>query len=163
MNYHNITHDDMLNGEGLRTVLWVSGCIHACDGCHNRVTWDENSGIPFDGDAKEEIFDSLSKDYIAGITFSGGDPFYPGNRETILSLAKEIKEKFPDKTIWAYTGFTFDKVKDLEVINYLDVLVDGPFKKELLSPNKHWVGSSNQRIVDVKESMKEGHVVIKKD
>ena len=94
MQYHNITKDDMLNGDGLRVVLWVAGCGHACPGCHNPVTWDENGGLPFDEAAKQELFDELSKDYVAGVTFSGGDPLYPASREQIGALAQEIRADY---------------------------------------------------------------------
>ena len=95
MRYHNITRDDMLNGDGLRVVLWVAGCNHCCKECQNPVTWDPNGGLPFDQAAKQELFDQLEKSYISGVTFSGGDPLYPGNRMEITALAKEIREKFP--------------------------------------------------------------------
>ena len=147
MNYHNITHDDMLNGDGLRVVLWVAGCTHHCKNCQNPETWDINGGIPFDNEAKEEIFNDLKKDYISGITFSGGDPLHPKHRKQVLELAKEIKEKFPTKTVWCYTGFLYEEVKDIENLKYIDVLVDGEFKEELKDVNLPWVGSSNQRII----------------
>lgn len=147
MNYHNITKDDMLNGEGLRVVLWVAGCEHHCKGCHNPITWDENGGLLFDKAAKQEIFEELKKDYVSGITFSGGDPLHIKNRTDITVLAKEIKEIFPSKTIWLYTGYTYEAVKDLEIISYLDVLVDGKFVKELADVNYHWAGSTNQKII----------------
>lgn len=147
MNYHNITHDDMLNGDGLRVVLWVAGCTHHCKNCQNPETWDINGGIPFDKEAKEEIFNELKKDYISGITFSGGDPLHPKHRKQVLELAKEIKEKFPTKTVWCYTGFLYEEVKDIENLKYIDVLVDGEFKEELKDVNLPWVGSSNQRII----------------
>ena len=104
MRYHNITKDDMLNGDGLRVVLWVAGCGHHCKGCQNPITWDPNGGIPFDDAAKAEIFEQLDKDYISGITFSGGDPLYEANRADVTALAKEIKERYPKKDIWVYTG-----------------------------------------------------------
>lgn len=144
MRYHNITKDDMLNGDGLRVVLWVAGCEHHCKGCQNPLTWDPNGGVLFDDKAKEEIFIELKKDYISGITFSGGDPMHPANREEILLLAKWIKSEFPDKTIWCYTGYLFEQVKDLPVIDYIDVLVDGPFVQELADVNYKWAGSTNQ-------------------
>lgn len=147
MNYHNITKDDMLNGDGLRVVLWVAGCEHHCKGCHNPITWDENGGLLFDKAAKQEIFEELKKDYVSGITFSGGDPLHIKNRTDITVLAKEIKEIFPSKTIWLYTGYTYEAVKDLEIISYLDVLVDGKFVKELSDVNYHWAGSTNQKII----------------
>lgn len=147
MNYHNITHEDMLNGDGLRVVLWVAGCTHHCKNCQNPETWDINGGIPFDKDAKEEIFNDLKKDYISGITFSGGDPLHPKHRKEVLDLAKEIKEKFPNKTVWCYTGFLYEEVKDIENLKYVDVLVDGEFKEELKDVILPWVGSSNQRVI----------------
>ena len=146
MNYHNITYEDMLNGEGLRVVLWVAGCNHNCKGCHNPETHDINSGIPFDQKAKEELFDYLNKEYIDGITFSGGDPLHPNNRETVTNLAKEIKIS-TNKTIWLYTGYIYEQIKNLEVMNYIDVLVEGPFILELKDDNLEWRGSSNQRII----------------
>ena len=154
MNYHNITHDDMLNGTGLRVVLWVAGCSHKCEGCQNPVTWDEYGGIPFDKAAEEELFKYLSKPYIEGITFSGGDPLFENNRFEILRLVKEITEKFPDKNIWVYTGYEWESVRNSEIMNYVDVLVDGKFVKALADNELHWRGSSNQRVIDVKESLK---------
>ncbi len=162
MRYHNITHDDMLNGDGLRTVLWVSGCTHHCEECQNPITWDINGGIPFDEAAESELFKSLDKDYISGITFSGGDPLHPQNREEITRLAKKFKQIHPEKTAWLYTGFIWEDVKDLEIMKYLDVLVDGPYKKELRDPQLHWKGSSNQRVIDVQQSLKDS-VVLHKD
>ena len=105
MNYHNITTDDMLNGDGLRVVLWTAGCTHKCEGCHNPITWDVQGGLLFDDNAKTEIFHELEKDYISGITFSGGDPLHPANCQAITDLAKELRSRFPQKTIWLYTGF----------------------------------------------------------
>ena len=150
MNYHNIKHDDMLNGDGIRVTLFVSGCNHHCKGCHNPQTWDFNSGILFDEDAKEEIFEELSKDYISGLTLSGGDPLAPQNRDEILKLCKEIKEKFPNKNIWCYTGYLYEQVKDLPIMNYIDILVDGPFMVDLLDVDFPFRGSTNQRIINLK-------------
>lgn len=160
MRYHNITKDDMLNGDGLRVVLWVAGCSHGCKGCHNPVTWDANGGLPFDEDAKQEIFDELDKDYISGITFSGGDPLHAANVEGVTSLAKEIREKYPDKTIWLYTGYTWKEIREWEILQYLDVLVDGRFEEEKKDTTLHWKGSSNQLVIDVKQSIKTGEVVL---
>ena len=112
MRYHNITKDDMLNGDGLRVVLWVAGCGHHCKGCQNPITWDPNGGIPFDDAAKAEIFEQLDKDYISGITFSGGDPLYEANRADVTALAKEIKERYPKKDIWVYTGYEWESTID---------------------------------------------------
>lgn len=160
MNYHNITKEDMLNGTGLRTVLWVSGCDHNCLGCQNPETHPEDSGILFDTDAEEELFESLKPDYIEGITFSGGDPLYPKNRTTITRLAKKVKQLYPNKNIWLYTGFLFEDIKDLEIVQFLDVIVDGEFVIKLKDNKLHWKGSSNQRVIDVKESLRCGKVVL---
>ena len=160
MNYHNITKDDMLNGDGLRVVLWVSGCTHCCDGCQNPETWDLSSGIEFDKAAHDELFEALKPDYVSGITFSGGDPLHPFNREEILALAKELKEKMPEKTVWLYTGFLWEEVKDAIDLSNIDVLVDGEFKQELNDNNLKWIGSSNQRIIDVQATLKEGNIVL---
>lgn len=160
MRYHNITKDDMLNGDGLRVVLWVSGCSHGCRGCHNPVTWDPNGGLEFDEEAKEEVFTELEKDYISGITFSGGDPLYYANRPEVLKLAQEIREKFPQKTIWLYTGFTWETIKELEIMEYLDVLVDGEFIQEQKDTMLHWRGSANQRVIDVPATRKSGQVIL---
>lgn len=152
MRYHNITTDDMKNGDGLRVVLWVSGCRHHCEGCQNRVTWNPEDGLLFDADAKEEIFHELEKSHITGLTLSGGDPLFPDNISEITELAKEVKERFPDKTIWLYTGDTWEDVKSLPVMQYVDIVIDGMFKKELLNTQLPWRGSSNQRIIDVKKN-----------
>ena len=160
MNYHNITKDDMLNGDGLRAVLWVSGCTHCCDGCQNPETWELSSGIEFDKAAYDELFEALAPDYISGITFSGGDPLHPFNREEVLKIAKEIKEKMPEKTVWLYTGFLFEEIKDVIDLTNIDVLVDGEFKQELNDNNLKWVGSSNQRIIDVQATLKEGNIIL---
>lgn len=151
MFYHDITKDDMKNGDGLRVVLWVSGCSHRCQGCHNPITWDPEDGILFDEAAKAELFEELSKDYISGITFSGGDPLYEGNVSEITALSQEIKEQFPDKTIWLYTGYCYDEIKHLELIKYIDVLVDGPFELDKKDDKLPWRGSSNQQVLYLKK------------
>lgn len=154
MNFHNITKCDMLNGDGLRVVLWVSGCDHHCKGCHNPQTHDPDSGILFDPDAKKELFDELENDWCDGVTFSGGDPLYEGNRFTIFKLINEIKDKYPDKTIWLYTGYTMDKVRKIvpnDILSKIDVVVDGPFIKSLKDSSLRFRGSSNQNINYIKE------------
>ena len=160
MRYHNITKDDMLNGDGLRVVLWVAGCDHCCKDCQNPITWDPNGGLEFDQAAKDELFESLSKDYISGITFSGGDPLFYGNREEVTSLAAEIRQKFPDKTIWMYTGFVYETIADLPVLEDVDVLVDGEFIVQKKDPQLYWRGSKNQRVIDVPASKKQGKVIL---
>lgn len=160
MRYHNITKDDMLNGDGLRVVLWVAGCSHHCKGCQNPITWDPNGGIPFDDAAKAEIFEQLDKDYISGITFSGGDPLYAANREDVTALAKEIKERYPDKDIWIYTGYEWESVCDLEIMAYADVVVDGRFILSQRDVTLEWKGSPNQRVIDVKKTKERGKIVL---
>ena len=150
----------MLNGDGLRVVLWVSGCSHKCKGCHNPITWDPKCGLEFDESARNEIFTELDKNYIHGITFSGGDPLNPANRATILDLIKDIKTKYPTKSIWLYTGYLWDEVKYLDIVQYVDILIDGKFVEELKDNNLHWKGSSNQNVIDVKKSLRTGEIVI---
>lgn len=154
MRYHNITKDDMLNGDGLRAVLWLSGCEHKCKNCQNPITWDICGGLLFDEAAKEELFEALEPDYISGITFSGGDPLHIQNREEVGRLIEEIHNKFPEKTIWVYTGYLWKDVKELWFMKYVDVLVDGPFVEELKDVTLHWKGSSNQRVINAKDTLK---------
>ncbi len=163
MRYHNITHDDMLNGEGLRTVLWVSGCTHHCPNCQNPITWDINGGLPFDDGAERELFQELAKGYISGLTFSGGDPLHPDNRAEVTRLAKKFKEKYPNKNIWLYTGYLWEQISNLEIVQYLDVVIDGKFMEELKDNQLEWKGSSNQRTIDVKATLEKGEVVLYKD
>ena len=155
MRYHDITKDDMKNGDGLRAVLWVSGCEHACPGCQNPVTWDPDDGLIFDDKAKEALFEILGRDYISGLTLSGGDPLFPGNRSDVLGLLKEVNALFPQKTIWCYTGYTYEEVKDLEHLKYIDVLVDGKFVESLKDNKYEWAGSTNQRVIRLNEMTKE--------
>lgn len=164
MNYHNIIHDDMNNGNGIRVTVFLSGCSHHCKDCQNPQTWNKYSGIEFDDKAKEEIFNELSKDYIKGITFSGGDPLYDSNSYEVFLLCQEIKEKFPTKDIWLYTGYTFEEIKKVrekfKVITMIDVLVDGKFDYKLKNVNLHWVGSSNQRVINVQETLKQNKIIL---
>ena len=146
----------MRNGDGLRVVLWVAGCSHCCKGCQNPLTWDPDGGLLFDQEAKQEIFEQLDKSYISGITFSGGDPLHRANIDGVRSLAKEIREKYPEKTIWLYTGYDWEQIYTDPVIPYLDVIVDGEFKQELKDNTLYWKGSSNQRVIDVKKTLESG-------
>lgn len=162
MNYHNILHDNMLNGEGLRVVLFVSGCERHCKGCQNPETWNPNSGIPFGAEEVSEIYMSLEESYISGLTLVGGEPLLPCNRELLTELCKEVKADFPEKTIWCYTGYKYEEVKDLPIMEYIDVLLDGEFIQELADPKLEWVGSSNQRIIDIKKSREAGEIILYK-
>lgn len=159
MNYMNITHCDMLNGDGLRTVLWVSGCNHNCKNCQNPFSHNCQTGILFDEKAKNELFKDLENDWCSGVTFSGGDPLHENNRETIIELSKEIKEKYPSKNIWLYTGYTWNEIVDSvsmqPILKYVDVVVDGPYIEELRDINLKWRGSSNQNIIAVKRRIEQ--------
>lgn len=178
MNYLKIEHSDICNGDGLRVTLWCSGCSHKCHNCQNPQTWNVDSGILFDELAAVELLEELSKDYISGVTFSGGDPLHEQNINEILSLINEIRTLFPSKTIWLYTGFTWEQIMhpvvtdDLnlerdkiietrkEIIRNVDVLIDGGYIDELRDITLKWRGSSNQRVIDVKQSLKQGKVVL---
>lgn len=154
MRYHNITKDDMLNGDGLRVVLWVAGCSHCCKECHNPITWDPDGGLLFDEAAKQEIYEQLDQDYISGITFSGGDPLHSANRLDVRNFMAEIKEKYPDKTIWLYTGYEWKDIWHYPLMKYVDVVVDGEFVAECKDAKLLWKGSSNQKVIDVQETLK---------
>ena len=160
MRYHNITKDDMLNGDGLRVVLWVAGCTHHCIGCQNPVTWDINGGIEFDGSAKKELFAELDKDYISGITLSGGDPLHTRNRADVGCLIEEIAREYPNKTIWVYSGYEWRDVKDLPFMKYVDILVDGRFIEKYKDNTIPWRGSTNQKVINVKKSLETGKTVL---
>lgn len=146
MNIHGIEYDSMLNGDGLRAVVWVSGCNHKCKGCQNPQTWPVNSGRRLNLTDISELRRYLKNDYAAGITFSGGDPLHPANRRMVCAMAKYFKQRFPDKTIWLYTGYLYEEVKDLPVFEYVDVVVDGEFVQELADVTYHWAGSTNQTV-----------------
>ena len=164
MNYHNITKDDMLNGEGLRVVLWVSGCEMRCIGCHNPETHPANSGVLFDEQAENELFEALKPDYIDGITFTGGHPLMECNRPMIFLLVNKFRDLYPNKTIWLYTGYTWEEIQSMPdakvIVDQIDVLVDGKFILYLKDNNLEWCGSSNQRVIDVKKSLDKGEVVL---
>lgn len=143
----------MLNGDGLRVVLWVAGCSHCCKGCHNPVTWDPDGGLLFDERARKEIFDQLDKSYISGLTFSGGDPLHAANRPGVQKLAKEVKEKYPKKPIWLYTGALWEQIYTDPAMQYLDVIVDGEFIQAQKDNTLLWKGSKNQRVIDVQATL----------
>ena len=151
MNYHGITLTSFNNGEGMRTVLWVAGCDHHCKGCQNAYSWDANGGKLFDVAARNELFKAANRTWIDGLTLSGGDPLHPANREDVAALARDFKAEFPKKNIWLYTGYTYEDVKDLEVMKYIDVVVDGKFEESLADTNYKYAGSTNQRIIRVNE------------
>lgn len=162
MFYHNIVKNDMLNGDGLRVTLFVSGCSHNCPNCQNPQTHSPTSGIEFDVSALSEIFEQLDQNYISGLTLSGGDPLYCDNRAKIYYICNKVKQLYSNKTIWLYTGFRWEEIKDLLLLKYVDVLVDGRFIEALKdnTENCKWRGSSNQKIIDVQKSLKEKEVIL---
>jgi anaerobic ribonucleoside-triphosphate reductase activating protein len=149
MNFHGLEKDSMLNGDGLRVVLWVSGCENKCKGCQNPQTWPLDSGKEFKIEDEMDLYIELGKPHISGITFSGGDPLHPDNRETIGKLIMSIKSWFPSKTIWLYTGYRFEDIMCLPFIWLCDVIVDGKFIEELKDVNYPWAGSTNQRVIRI--------------
>ena len=162
MNYAALKKFDIANGPGVRVSLFVSGCRHHCKNCFNREAWDFDFGKPFTKQTEEEILAELNKDYIKGLSLLGGEPFEPENRAALTQLLKRVREKYPEKTVWCYTGFEFEKLSDQtarEMLSLIDVLVDGKFVEELKSPDLIFRGSSNQRIIDVKKSLEAGEVI----
>lgn len=162
MNYLKIDTCNMNNGDGLRCVIWLSGCEHHCKNCFNPETWDKSNGDKFTEKQFDIICDTLKQNWCSGITLTGGDPLHPDSINEVTVLCKKIKNKFPNKTIWVYTGYTFDNnYLDplMNIFNYIDILVDGEYVDELKSPFKHWVGSSNQRVIDIQQSLKQGEVI----
>lgn len=224
MNYHNITYPDMNNGSGLRVVLWLSGCSHKCKGCQNPQTWDANSGIPFDKSAKEELFRELDRDYISGLTLTGGDPLFESNLDGVLDLVTEVNKRYsttqdtvyikdknnniltsfpnefrlssPKKSIWLYTGYHVKEIykdhfgekhfilspsavenwirypeykstiengrdrKRSNIIKQCNILVDGQYVEAQHDITLPWVGSANQRVIRIQQSLQKGEIVL---
>lgn len=174
MNYHKIEKSSIANGTGIRVVFWCSGCRIHCKNCQNPKTWDLNSGKLFDETAKQELFEALDKPYIQGITFSGGHPLEKENVEEIYNLILEIRNKFPKKDIWTYTGLTWESLfldeDDPSEIVYdqfrrgvllaSDVVVDGAYVEELKDITLKWRGSSNQRVIDVRKTIEENQIIL---
>jgi len=170
MHFASIKNCDIANGEGVRVSLFVSGCTHKCEGCFNTEAWDFNYGNEFTEKEIEKILEMLAPDYISGLTLLGGEPFELANQLGVLPLVRKVKERYPNKKIWAYSGYLFDEqilnvmakehMYTRELISYIDVLVDGKFVQSLYNPSLKFRGSSNQRIIDVQKSLKENTVVI---
>lgn len=162
MNFHGITQFDTANGLGIGTVLWVSGCSHHCNKCHNPQTWDKDSGKLFTQEDLEFLLDTLKSEHITRLTLSGGDPLYNSNRKQILQLIQIVKERHPSKSIWLYTGYKWeelmnDKKLRTGILRYVDVLVDGKFEIKNKSYTINYRGSTNQRVIDVKETILSGY------
>ena len=173
MNYANIKPRDIANGPGIRVSLFVSGCTHRCPGCFNAEAWDFSYGQPFDQTVIDRILADLSPDFISGLTLLGGEPFDPRNQSAVLDLLRQVKARYPEKSIWAFTGYLFDrdllpgKVGDASVtreyLEHLDVLVDGPFVEAEKNLTLRFRGSANQRLIDVPASLANGAVVLWED
>lgn len=168
MNYSAIKNYDIANGLGVRVTLFVSGCTHHCEGCFNEETWSFSSGKPFTKETEDEIIKLLSPDYIKGLTLLGGEPMEKVNQAALYPFVKRVKEAYPEKNIWCYSGYTLDEITkgrahtDVTdaLLGFIDVLVDGEFKKELYSVALKFRGSSNQRVIDLKETLKQGKTVL---
>lgn len=171
MNYGEIKKNDIANGEGVRTSLFVSGCRHHCKNCFNEQTWDFSFGVPFTEKTMEEIFDSCSPAWVNGLSLLGGEPFEPENQKVLLPFLIMFKEKFPNKDIWCYSGFTFEEITgkiksraytdiSTEMLSLIDILVDGRFVEEKKDISLVFRGSSNQRVIDIKKSLKENEIIL---
>ncbi len=188
MNYANIKYNDIANGEGVRVSLFVSGCTHHCKNCFNKETWDFSYGKPFTKDVEDKIISALNFEHVNGLTLLGGEPMEIANQKGLLPFLKRVKEIYPNKSIWCYTGYLFDdllggkiRIKDenetsflqplvqraycddtLELLKYIDIIVDGEFREELKDITLRFKGSSNQRVIDVQNTLKENHIVYSK-
>ncbi len=161
MRYNKIRKMDISDGPGVRVSIFMQGCAFHCKNCFNPETWDFEKGKEFTDETIERVLELCENENITGLSILGGEPMHPTNIEGTTKLAKAFKEKYPNKTLWAWSGFLFDKwVKDKEVAKYLDVLVDGQYIDELRNPLLKWKGSSNQRVIDVQKSLKEGNIVL---
>ena len=160
MKYNKIRKMDISNGPGVRVSIFMQGCAFHCENCFNKETWDFNGGTDFTEETIKKVLDLCDKDYIVGLSILGGEPMHPNNIDGTTALAKAFKEKFPNKNLWVWSGYLFDKdLKDKEVLKYIDVLVDGQFINNLHNPTLKWKGSSNQRVIDVQKSLKENKII----
>lgn len=170
MNYANIKNCDIANGEGVRVTLFVSGCTNRCEGCFQPETWDFNFGEPFTVEVEDKLIEMLAPSYIRGLTLLGGEPFEPNNQRVLAPFVERVKKTYPDKDVWAFTGFTYEKLledgypKRTEVtdklLSMIDVLVDGKFIQALKNLRLKFRGSSNQRLIDMNKTRKIGKVVL---
>lgn len=171
MNVAEIKTNDIANGEGVRTSLFVSGCRHHCPDCFNEIAWDFHYGKPWSEEVEREILDSIAPPWIAGLSLLGGEPFEPENQKELLALLKAFRKRFPQKNVWCYSGFTFEEITgkktsraftdtSTEMLKYIDILVDGKFKKELKNITLKFRGSENQRIIDVKKTLESSKIVL---
>ena len=160
MRYHKIRKTDISNGPGIRVSIFMQGCTFHCKNCFNQETWDFNGGKEFNDETIKMVLELCDNDYITGLSILGGEPLHPNNIDGTMKLAKAFKEKYPSKSLWIWSGFTFDKLEDKEIIKYIDVLVDGRYQDELHDFRLKWRGSSNQRVIDVKKTLKREEIVL---
>ena len=170
MNYATIKNCDIANGPGVRVSLFVSGCTHRCPGCFNEVAWDFDYGDPFTQATIDYILNLLKPDYVQGLTLLGGEPFEPQNQSAVVELLRQVKKAYPQKSIWAFSGYLFEKDilsgrlgDTAEYLSYLDVLVDGPFIQAKKNLSLRFRGSENQRLIDVPASLRTGETVLWQD
>ena len=163
MNYAKIKNVDVANGEGVRVSLFVSGCTHHCKGCFNAELWNFDAGEAFSFHTIRHILDLCSHDYISGLSLLGGEPLDPMNVQRVTDLCYLFKKYFPQKTIWCYTGYEWETIKNLPILKHIDVLVDGKFVQDLADPRLKFRGSSNQRIIDVQKSIATDKIFLRKD
>ena len=163
MKYNKIRKMDVSNGPGVRISIFIQGCEFHCKDCFNPETWDFKCGNDFNEDTINKVLELCNNDYINGLSILGGEPLHPVNIEGVTKLSKLFKEKYPNKSLWVWTGFQYENIKDKEIFKYIDVLVDGQFKAELFSPKLRWRGSSNQRVIDIIKSKKENKIIIVDD
>jgi anaerobic ribonucleoside-triphosphate reductase activating protein len=163
MRYNKIRKMDIADGPGVRVSIFLQGCTFNCKNCFNPETHDFKGGQEFTDETIEEVLNLCNKEFITGLSILGGEPMHPLNIKGTIKLAKAFKERYPEKTIWSWSGFLIDNIVDKEILNYLDVLVDGQYVDELHNPTLKWCGSENQRVIDVKKTLKKGEVVLYKD
>ncbi len=161
--YNKIRKMDISNGPGVRVSIFLQGCAFHCKGCFNAETWDFKGGEELTDKVIDHLMELCSKDWIVGLSILGGEPLHPNNIEASTKIAKKFKELYPEKNLWVWTGFSFDDVKENEIMKYIDVLVDGQFKIELSDPTLRWKGSSNQRVIDIKKTLKNNKIVLYED
>ena len=160
MNYGAIKKNDIANGLGVRVSLFVSGCRNHCEGCFQPETWDFGYGQPFTRETEDEVIEALRPYWIQGLSILGGEPMEPENQEVLLPFIKHVKQEYPNKDVWLYSGYVFEQLQGLEILQFVDVLVDGRFVKKLRDPSLAFRGSRNQRILNVPESLKAGRAVL---
>ncbi len=163
MRYNKIRKMDISNGPGIRVSIFMQGCSFHCKDCFNSETWDFKAGKDFNDEVINKVLDLASLPHIVGLSILGGEPMHPNNREGTIKLAKAFKKRYPNKDIWVWSGYLFDELKDIEGLSYIDTLVDGRFVLEKANPTLKFRGSSNQRVIDVKNSLKAGNVVLRSE